>query len=51
VAKGLGGVGLLLDREDHIEATLDAAWSAMRDGQIVLVNVMAAPLPSPAALH
>jgi acetolactate synthase-1/2/3 large subunit len=51
LARGLGGVGLLLERDEEIEATLDAAWRAMRDGRTVLVNVMAAPLPSPAALH
>jgi acetolactate synthase-1/2/3 large subunit len=51
LARGLGGVGLLLERDEEIEGTLDAAWRAMRDGRTVLVNVMAAPLPSPAALH
>jgi acetolactate synthase-1/2/3 large subunit len=51
LARGLGGVGLLLDDEASIDATLDTAWRAMHDGRVVLINVLIPPLASPSALH
>ncbi|MFN0071189.1 MAG: thiamine pyrophosphate-binding protein [Chloroflexota bacterium] len=51
MAAAHGAVGIGLRRDAEIDSALDTAWRAMREGRPVIVNVYAAPLPSPSALH